>query len=224
MKMNLLCAALAALLLLPLASVSGADITPPAVLSVTPAAGSTISNLTQITVLFTEAVTGPEAADLLINGAPANSRTGSSNSWVFTFSQPGPGLVQIAWDGSHAIYDTSGNRFDELAPGSTWSYTLVDTIPPTVLVISPTPGAILPSLTQIEVSFKEPVTGVDASDLLINGFSASGVSGSGEGPYLFSFAQPPSGAVTLTWADGHGITDTAPAHNAFTGGPWSYTL
>src|SRR6185369_10940436 len=107
---------------------------------------------------------------------------------------------------------------------STWAYTLVDTIAPTVLAISPTPGVAIAVLTQIAVTFKEPVAGVDASDLQINSQGATGVTGSGAGPYLFSFTQPADGPISVTWAGGHGITDIAPAPNAFAGGLWSYTL
>src|ERR1051325_8484265 len=195
----------------------------PAVLALTPAPG-TVSNLTQVTVTFNEAVTGIEAPDLLVNGMPATGLNGFSNAWTFSFSQPAAGLVQFAWDGSHSIYDLAGHRFDDLAPGSRWSYTLVDTIAPTVQLTAPTPGAVVGALTQIELTFKEPVTGVDSSDLRINGQTATSVTGSGAGPYRFSFPQPANGMVTVAWADGHGITDTAPVPNVFAGGSWSYTL
>src|SRR2546425_824219 len=77
-----------------------ADITPPMVFSVAPVPGNTVSNLSQVTVTFSEAVTGVEPEDLLVNGQPAATRTGASNAWTFTFSQPAPGLVQFGWDGS----------------------------------------------------------------------------------------------------------------------------
>jgi hypothetical protein len=77
-------------------------------------------------------------------------------------------------------------------------------------------------LTQIEVSFSEPVAGVDAGDLLINGVPASGISVTGPGRYLFTFPQPANGAVSVAWSTTHGIVDFAA--NPFAGGPWSYTL
>ena len=42
--------------------------------------------------------------------------------------------------------------------------------------------------------------------------------------YLFTFSQPPTGAVQVAWTAAHGITDQAAAVNAFAGGSWSYTL
>ena len=40
----------------------------------------------------------------------------------------------------------------------------------------------------------------------------------------FRFAEPPPGPVDVRWTTDHGITDTAPGGNAFSGGSWSYTL
>src|SRR6185369_1831307 len=123
MRKKLIRPALTAVFFLHLLAVHAADITPPTVLGVAPAVGSFVSNLTQVSVTFSEAVTGVEDQDLLINGSPAVGRTGSGNIWTFTFSQPPPGVVQFSWDGSHGIYDLAGNRFDELGAGATWSYT-----------------------------------------------------------------------------------------------------
>ena len=223
MKTSLTCFLWAVLIGLS-STLHAADTTPPAILSTVPAAGGTASNLAQITVTFSEGVAGVESEDFLINGVPANGRSGTSNVWTFTFSQPAAGLVQFAWDGSHAIYDAAGNRFDAAAPGSTWAVTLADTLAPTVLGTSPTPGAVVGALTQIEILFSEPVAGVNAADLTVNGTAAGGVTGAGAGPYLFTFSQPVNGTVTVAWDGGHGITDGSPAANVFGGGSWSYTL
>src|SRR6185436_10661728 len=147
------------------ASSWAADTTPPTVQSVAPAASATVSNLTQVTVTFSEPVTGVEAGDFLINGNPANTRTNLGNAYTFLFSQPFAGTVAFAWDASHAIYDLAGNRFDNLGAGATWSLTLIDTIPPAVATIFPTPGAVVSGLTQVQVTFREPVANVDAADL-----------------------------------------------------------
>ena len=72
----------------------------------------------------------------------------------------------------------------------------------------PAAGVAVTNLTEASVTFSEPVTGVDAADLLINGTPAFGFSGSGSN-YTFSFAQPAFGTVAFTWATGHAITDLA---------------
>lgn len=197
---------------------------PVTLLGVNPAPGAVLSNLVHVTVTFSAAVNGPAAEDLLVNGNPAASVVGDSNRWTFSFSQPTPGQVAFSWDGSHAIYDLAGNRFDELDAGSTWSYRLVDTLAPELLSISPTPGATVRALNRIEVVFKETITGLKAADLLVNGQPAAGVTGSGVGPYLFSFPPASGTTVEVAWAGSQTIVDTAERPNPFGGGVWNYTL
>jgi len=52
--------------------------------------------------------------------------------------------------------------------------------------MSPTPDATVSALTQVQVLFNEPVSGVNASDLVINGQGRQNLTGSGSGPYLFT--------------------------------------
>ena len=74
------------------------------------------------------------------------------------------------------------------------------------------------------MTFSETVTGVEASDLRINGSPATGVSHVPGQPYVFTFPEPATGLVAMAWATAHGITDDAAAPNAFAGGTWTYTL
>ena len=84
---------------------------------------------------------------------------------------------------------------------------------PTVTGITPAPGTVS-ELSPITITFSEAVSGVDASDLIMNGGGASMVSGGGD-EYTFSFASVPLGLVTVTWAPNHDITDTEFPANAF---------
>lgn len=197
----------------------------PTISSVVPAPG-TVSALTNVTVNFTEPVNGVTASDLLVNGVPAGSVSGSNGTYTFTFAQPGEGPIGISWAVGHGIADleSTPKAFDALASGATWQYRLVDTVAPTVAAISPAAGATLRDLTEIEVTFSEPVGGVQASDLLVNGVAAAEVNGSLAGPYTFRVNQPANGAVSVAWAAAHGIRDFATAQNPFGGGSWSYTL
>ena len=169
-------------------------------------------------------MTGVSAGDLLINGAPASGVSGSGSNYTFTFAQPAYGAVAVTWAAGHGITDlfTPPAAFNTNSAGANWSYNLLDAVPPTITVVTPVPGATVAALTSIAVTFSEAVTGVNSSDLLINGAPAGGVSGSGAGPYSFSFAQPPQGVVNMAWAGGHGIQDASA--NAFVPTPWSYTL
>ncbi|MGC8743043.1 MAG: lamin tail domain-containing protein [Verrucomicrobiia bacterium] len=202
------------------------DLTPPSISSQQPQAGSTVTNLTQITVTFTEPVKGVDAYDLLVNGIPATSVTGGGAVYTFNFTIPNSTIITISWSPFHGITDLApaANPFNENAPGSTWQYYSLDTIPPKVQSVSPIPGTTVRELSRISVLFDESVIGVDASDLLINGAPAQSVSGSGAGPYIFTFNQPSNGIVQISWAQNHGITDIANPPNPFGGNGWNYIL
>ncbi len=207
----------------PVNIVVSANTAAPVVFAKTPAPGN-LTSLTQITVTFSKDISGVNASDLLINGAPATGVTGSGSNYVFTFSQPAYGPVSITWTASPGITDlfTPPAAFNPNGVGATWSYALLDSTPPVVAGIDPTPGSGVTSLTSIALTFSEAVTGVNASDLLINAAPASALSGTGAGPYVFSFPQPPLGNIAVAWAPAHGILDET--GNGFAGGAWSYTL
>ena len=99
-----------------------------------------------------------------------------------------------------------------------------DTEGPTVIGLIPPAGSTNATLSVIEVGFSEPVTGVDAADLLINNVPASSVSPGDPGEYIFTFPQPATGTVQVTWALNHGIADLAPTPHPFAGGSWTYVL
>lgn len=202
------------------------DTVPPTISAKAPAPG-TVTNLTQITVTFSEPVSGVDPGDLFINGNAVATLVSSGNTnFVFRFPQPPYGPVQIGWEPNHNIKDLGfpGNFFDHTAPGATWQYNLVDLIPPAVTELFPPDGVVVRALSQIEVTFSEEVTGVDASDLRINGQGATNVMRVPGGPYIFRFPEPAQGTVQVQWAAGHGITDFAATPNPFAGGSFSYQL
>jgi hypothetical protein len=99
------------------------DMAAPVVSVLTPAAGSTVGSLAQVSVLFHEAVNGVDAADLLVNGTPAVSAFGAgAGPYLFQFPQPATGTVQLAWSAGHNIRDNavSPNAFG----GGSWTVTL----------------------------------------------------------------------------------------------------
>src|SRR6266513_2969118 len=91
-----------------------ADTTPPAVLTVSPAPGSTVSNLSQIQFVFSEPVVGVEPDDLQVNGDGTADVVGvGGTNFTFTFTQPPAGAVYVYWDVDHGITDQAGNAFQE---------------------------------------------------------------------------------------------------------------
>lgn len=70
----------------------------------------------------------------------------------------------------------------------------------------PLPGQSVTALDSADVKFSVPVTGVDASDLRVNGTPATGLTVIDSRNYRFSFPAPSQGDVHFTWVTGHGIT------------------
>ncbi|MFP6738185.1 MAG: hypothetical protein VCD34_05535, partial [Planctomycetota bacterium] len=99
-----------------------------------------------------------------------------------------------------------------------------DVTPPGILSRIPSPGSVVRRLGQVEISFDEPVSGVDASDLLVNGVPAEEVRGFDAGPYVFNFAQPPPGEVAFSWSADSAVTDRAAVPNGFQGESWTCRL
>ena len=74
----------------------------------------------------------------------------------------------------------------------------------------------------ISVEFNEPVLGVKADNLLVNGSASKQVNGSGAGPYVFiGFESPTTGPMNVTMLSDN-ITDLS--GNNFTGDSWKYVL
>jgi hypothetical protein len=203
------------------------DSTPPTLSNFTPSSGSTVGSFTQLSVGFSEPVTGVDASDLLVNGVPAAGVTGGGSTYTFTFAQPAYGPIQITWANGHGIVDAgypTPNNFDETLPGSKAQYSLVDQTPPSIIAYSPFPGATITNLDKIDITFSEAVTGVNASDLLVNGSAATGVTALPGNKYSFTFPATPQGNITVAWAVGHGIQDLAIPANSFPGGNWTYIV
>ncbi len=108
-----------------------ADSVPPSVAVLSPAVGARVSSLGEVSVLFSEPVSGVGSADLLVNGAAATNVTGQgAGPYVFRFTTPPPGLVQVAWAGTQAIRDAATNRLI----GGGWVYTLDPARPADVVI------------------------------------------------------------------------------------------
>jgi len=192
----------------------------------------TNANFTNVTVIFSERVQNVDAGDLLVNGVPATSVSGSTSNYTFGFARPPYGEVQISFAPGHGITDfgyPTNIPFNELEASASWKYDYLDVVAPAVAARSPAAGATVTNLSVVNVTFSEAVTGVDAADLLLNGSPAFAFSGSGSN-YVFNVIQPPSGTVNVTWATNHGIADLGvtgppiPFNRTGAGNTWNFTL
>lgn len=198
---------------------------PPVILSANPFPGQ-VTNLTEITITFSEPVQGVDAGDMRVNDTGAQTVTGSGAIYTFRFAQPAFGPVRITWAPDSFIYDLAlpPNPFDPAGPGARIDYELVDATFPLIAAVHPPAGAALRQLREIEIFFTKSVEGVSAGALLINGAPATTVAGTGAGPYRFTAPVLADGPVELAWNPAHEITDLTEERRRFEGDPWSYTL
>lgn len=148
----------------------GPDVTPPTVVSVSPAAGATgVAVNTAVTVTFSEAMSTASitTATILLkdaanNTVPASVTYNSANnsatltpnsalavSTMYTLSVLG---------GSAGVKDAAGNALASTFTSS-FTTTVPDTTPPTVIAVSPAAGATnVPVSTVVTVKFSEAMT------------------------------------------------------------------
>jgi hypothetical protein len=199
---------------------------PPTIVGIAPEPG-VVAELSQITVTFSEPVTGVLAEHFLANDQPASSVTGSGATYTFTLVPPAYGTVQIRWSTFHTIQDLASppNRFDLASAGSNWAYELLDPEGPSVVLRQPPADVTVRSLSEVEVTFNKAVWGVDATDLRLNGAGATRVTGIGAGPYRFEFTPAAAaGAAILSWDPAHGIVSDAVEPHPLVAGTWSYVV
>jgi len=197
----------------------------PSLAGISPFPG-TVTNLTRVTVTFSEPVLGVDAGDLLINDRPAQLVTGSGAAYTFTFPQPDFGAVQFAWSFGANITDLAvpPNRFDISGANTRFIYDLVDPTDPILVQVHPPRGLTVRELSEIELTFNKPVQGLNAADLRINGQAATNLTGLGSGPFLFQFPAQFDGRAQISWAARHGITDHSEPPRPFAPEGWEYTV
>ena len=97
-------------------------------------------------------------------------------------------------------------------------------VPPEIVSIEPKSGDI-EELKSITITFSEPMSGIDAGDLIINDYPATSVKNTNN-TFTFEFEQPASGKVNAWWTPSHGIGDKASPPNSFAPKTktWNYEL
>jgi len=196
---------------------------PPKVEIVDPPRGLA-SDLGQISVTFSEPVKGVDANDLLANDKPAQSVEGSGRTWVFQLPDLPQGKVRLTWAKDHRITDQAQtpNTFRETANGNRWTYTYADDKPPYVKRSNPPAGLTVKSLDTVEVEFSMPVSGVDATDLLINDTPAKSLTKISDSHYRFALGQASGAEVKISWDPHPNITGMNPFKKTFLPLGWFY--
>jgi PKD repeat protein len=113
----------------------GIDTTAPGIAGLLPGLNARVRNLQRIEVTFSEAVSGVDAADLLINNRGAETVNGSeAGPYIFGFEQPPEGEVTVSWADNHGIRDLFVPPNDFAA--ESWSYVIDPDAPVGQLVIN----------------------------------------------------------------------------------------
>ena len=100
----------------------------------------------------------------------------------------------------------------------------VDDAPPVIEAIEPARGSVVRELYTIEVQFNEPVRGVEADDLLVNGAAAIEVVEVAAGDFVFTLPPLSDGTVQVSWRSDHGITDALGPRHPFAAEGWTYLV
>jgi hypothetical protein len=193
------------------------DTNAPTIAELIPAAGTTVAALNQLEVHFSKGVKNVEAADLLINGAPATNVTVySASAYVFDFPPQAPGLVQMAWSAAHGILDltANSNRFG----GGGYSYTVDPEAIASQVFITEFMAGNANTLRDEDGSYSDWLEIYNAS---LDPVSLGGWYLTDDPGTLTKWRFPagvtlPSRSYLLVWASGKNRTDpAAPLHTSF---------
>nr|WP_238934480.1 Ig-like domain-containing protein [Maricaulis parjimensis] len=154
------------------------------------ASSEPVSGRFELTVTFSENVTGLDLADISVGNGAASNLSGSGDSYTvdITPSSDGAVTVDIAAD---AVEDDAGNGN---AAASQFSIETDGTAPSVTISTAssdPVSGAF-----EVDFTFSESVTGFDLADISVSNGSASNLTGSGD-TYTASITPDADGAVTV---------------------------
>ncbi|MEX2214497.1 MAG: PKD domain-containing protein [Phycisphaeraceae bacterium] len=205
------------------------DATAPMLVTASPADNDTINNwTTTLRLTFDEVVIDVDATDLLLTGPAAITAVVTDVAseqggkvWVFTIDGLSDGSLSVTFaPDAGDVTDLAGNV---LLPVML-SFDVLDDAPPTVVSVSPPGRSLVSESVDLIITFSEPVLGLTASDLLVEGLGA-GAAMVGEPvqqsdtTWLIPVSGLMPGLVKLTLAAGVGdVTDRA--GNALTTVTW----
>jgi hypothetical protein len=173
------------------------DITGPGVTLATPSADP-VSRAFPLTVTFTEPVTGFDISDLTLVNAAASGFAGSGASYTATITPAADGAVTVNVAAGTAL-DAAGNANSAAAPLTVQR----DASAPTVLITS-TATTVVPGAFPVTVTFNEPVTGFEVSDLVITGAAPSDFAGA-DASYTLTLTPDGTASITVNIAAGAAV-------------------
>ncbi|HNX77792.1 MAG TPA: Ig-like domain-containing protein, partial [Candidatus Rifleibacterium sp.] len=186
------------------------DSAKPSVTFTTTASATTKISPVPMTVTFSEAVSGFEAADLLVsNGTAAGLATVDNKIWTFNITGPvnGPITVNLAAD---KVIDSAGNSNTAAA-----QYSLVfDNVAPTVTMTAPAKTNADPF--GLTITFSKPVSGLTIAGLAVSNGTATNLNTVDNIIWTADISPAAEGLVTIDLAAAQ-ATDVAGNPNAAAG-------
>ena len=151
----------------------------------TPAGTPTNADAVVFRATFSEAVSGVDTTDFVVNGTTtatvANVSIVSGSQYDVTVSGGDlagfNGVVGLDFSGSVEITDLAGNTLPGTEPTVDETYTLENDAPSTTSFVRQTPASTPTNADVLvfQVTFSEVVTGVDAADFAVNGTTTATV-------------------------------------------------
>ena len=165
------------------------DLTRPEV-EITSEATGAVSGAFEVTITFSEAVTGLGQSEITVTNGTVSSFSGSGTSYTveITPSANGAVTVEIAAD---VAEDAAGNGNRAVEPFAIE----VDLTRPEVEITSEATGAVSDAF-EVTITFSEAVTGLGQSEITVTNGTVSSFSGSGTS-YTVEITRSANGAVTV---------------------------
>ncbi|WP_052088523.1 Ig-like domain-containing protein [Comamonas thiooxydans] len=171
-----------------------------------------IGGSSQVTIIFSEAVTGFSLADLTAgNGTLSNLTTSDNITWTATLTPAvgvNAGNNHVSLDNT-GVTDIAGNAGSGTTDSNAYA---VDSIRPTATIVINDPTLSAGESTTVTITFSEAVTGLDNNDLSVpNG--TLGTLSSSDGGITWTATFTPTSNITdasnLITLDNFGVTDAA---------------
>ena len=182
-----------------------ADTTPPTVVITSNDSNLKAGETASLTFTLSEASSDFDSSDVVATGGTLSSFSGSGNLYTATFTptsnSTAPGSIQVS---SGVFTDSAGNTNLAATP-----LTLsIDTVLPTVVVISDTNTLRAGKTATISFNFSEVPVGFSASLVTVSGGTLGPIQGSGTA-YTAVFTPTPNSVASGVIGVGNGYTDAA---------------
>ncbi|MFM7100872.1 MAG: lamin tail domain-containing protein, partial [Verrucomicrobiota bacterium] len=161
---------------------------------------------------------GPMLPGTAANRAVGNAAWEGPFPWAPAGLRPGTNTLTVEVRQSGA---TSTDLVWGLVLYAVWQERRRDTVAPQVVAVTPPPGTVTGAAPRLEVLFTEPVRGVTAAALRLNGVPATAVTELAPDRYAFDFGTAPAGRWELAWSSDPGITDRSAGANRLDTGSFS---